>query len=399
MARSTDAIAQQLAEAWLEEHPQILARGQGLGERARRLVEEALDQHAFAAVLHACAPMVSQTGPGSVGTLQREAERLACQDRCAAGQEAKGLECLLFALPISGALEEFGAWVSTPGNAPELASKAGDYLARLLGMASDEVERLEALPFLLSPAVVAAWTPDTRRSLLLEMLGGAEPRRIHGIVEQHRLLLDAPTPDKLMLGEAMWVLAATVQTHWDTGHGERTQRLAALAAGTLDDAVLDEAEAEWTQSLEGMGLPDLAFLLPPTGLNDGLFQTLRAHLMSARLAHHTPASLRDILLENDRSDVDPVTALACFQAPDGMLVLKAHSTHGPLPTLRISPHWALIEGEHAWKEAVWESFDMPEDTPLDGDAPLLTAPAASPQDLEGDHPAWKRAHPAPPGVH
>lgn len=400
MKRTIETIANELAIAWRDEFPQYARDGGVLGDNTRQLVMEALLTKSFQAVLRLCAPRISMTGEDSVASLQREAERLACQDQYlpTPGRIARGMECFLLALPCSGTTDEFARWLQEPRNGDRMKSKIQDHLALLLDIPVQDVTRLEALPFLLSPATVAALTPDARRGLLHELIGSEPAGAALQFVSQHQRPIPPPAKGgTVVLGEGLWLLAATIKTNWEDEDSPCAQRLSDLASGTLDEDLLFQAEHQWVASTLTLGLPELAFVPQPLSLNDGLMRTLQSHLMSSRLAAYSADHLRDHL-RSDELQVPPVVSLECFQNPAGMVVIRAHSTEGPLPTLEVSPHWAFIEGHRTWEMVLMEAFHLTE-IPQEASQQPLEDPELDPRDAEGDHPLWKVAHPASRRIH
>lgn len=396
MNRTTQSIANDLAQAWQEEYEHFLREGGMLGDRTRQLVMEALGQQSFQAVFSQCAPVVARSGPGSAGALQREAERLACQDLCLSSptQVEKGVECFLLAVPCSGTTDEFSRWLEEGSHAIQLKEKVRAHLALLLDIPLSDVRKLEALPFLLPPPAVASMTPDARRALLHELLNKAEPFPGPALrfVTQHQRLPQTGAPSQaVVLGEGLWLMAASLRTDWENEDSPGAQRLSDLSSGTLDEDLLAQAEERWTLAIAELNMPELAFIPQPLSLNDGLMRTLQAHLMSSRLAAYSADHLRERLRTNELQ-VPAIIHLECFQNAQGWMVIQAHSEEGPLPQLQISPYWALTEGEQAWESALAEAFQ------LQG-VPFEAQEASTPSEEEGDHPAWKIAQPVSKRIH
>lgn len=396
MNRTTQSIANDLAQAWQEEYEHFLREGGMLGDRTRQLVMEALGQQSFQAVFSQCAPVVTRSGPGSAAALQREAERLACQDLYLSSptQVEKGVECFLLAVPCSGTTDEFSRWLEEGNHASQLKEKVRTHLALLLDIPLSDVRKLEALPFLLPPPAVASMTPDARRALLHELLNKAEPLPGPALrfVTQHQRLPQTGAPSQaVVLGEGLWLMAASLKTDWENEDSSSAQRLSDLSSGTLDEDLLTQAEELWTLAIADLDMPELAFVPQPLSLNDGLMRTLQAHLMSSRLAAYSADHLREHLRSNELQ-VPAIIHLECFRNSQGWVIIQAQSEEGPLPQLQISPHWALTEGEQAWESALTEAFQ------LQG-VPLETQEPPAPSEEEGDHPAWKIAQPASKRIH
>lgn len=396
MNRTTQSIANDLAQAWQEEYEHFLREGGMLGDRTRQLVMEALGRKSFQAVFSQCAPVVAQSGPGSAGALQREAERLACQDLCLASptRVEKGVECFLLAVPCSGTTDEFSRWLEEGSHAEQLKAKVRAHLALLLDIPLTDVRKLEALPFLLPPPAVASMTPDARRALLHELLNTSDPvpgPALRFAAQHQRLSQSGALLNAVVLGEGLWLMAASLRTDWENEDSPSAQRLSDLSSGTLDEDLLAQAEDRWGEAIADLDMPELAFIPQPLSINDGLMRTLQAHLMSSRLAAYSADHLRERLRANELQ-VPAIVHLECFQNAQGWIVIKAQSEEGLLPQLQVSPHWAFTEGERAWEAALTEAFQ------LEG-APFEARETAAPAEEEGDHPAWKIAQPVSKRIH
>lgn len=397
MNRAPHTIAQDLIEAWQVEHS---TEGLMLGERTRSLLMEALANRTCQDVLRAAAPAVTARTPHGLVFLQREAERLACQDQYVSLRQPKpGMEALLFALPCSGATNDFLQWIEDPHHRSQLLQKAQSHLALLLGSSSSAISRIQALPFLLDPSTVATLTSDTRRALLHDLLSEPEDRSpAWAFIQDRKLIHQVLKKDHpLVLSEGVLLLAAAIETHWENEDSPISDRLSDLTEGVLDGDLITQAENLWVASSLELELPDLAFVPQPLSVNDALIRTLQAHMMSVRLVHQSPENLRDHLRE-DTLQVPAIVHLQCSQDAEGTVVVQAQSTEGSLPVLRISPHWAFIEGKDIWESTLAEAFSL-SDLPQWQEAIGENEPAPSPGEEQGDHPAWKNALPAAPGLH
>lgn len=393
MNRAPHVIAQDLIEAWHAEH---LMEGVTLGERTRALLLEALANRTCQEVLRVAAPAVAAHTPQGLVFLQREAERLACQDQYVSLRHPKrGMEALLFALPCSGATNDFLQWIQQPGHQTKLLQKVQNHLALLLGSNPSAVSKIQALPFLLDPATVATLTSDTRRALLHDLLSDPEDRSpAWAFIEARKLSHQVLKKDHpLVLSEGVLLLAAAINTDWENEDSPTSDRLSDLAEGVLDGDLITQAEHLWVASSLELELPDLAFVPQPLSVNDALIRTLQAHMMSIRLVHQSTENLREHLRE-DTLQVPAIVHLKCSQDVEGTVVVQAQSTEGSLPVLRISPHWAFIEGKDIWESTLAEAFSLAE-TPQWQE----TMGEISTSEIQGDHPAWKIALPAPPGIH
>ena len=395
-SRSPLAISHDLEATWQREAPRVLAEQGDLGDDLRRLLMEALDGGVSSEVLALCSKEVLQYGNGHV-LLQREAERLACHDfyPSSMSPQSVGRECALLALPAMGSTDELDEWLQRPAAKRCLEKHAREHLARLMGISENRIEKSILLEGTMGSASVAALTPDARRVLLQELL---EIPRAPGTPSIVGHLQDMATQRQISSfpTEGIILLAVVARTDWESDT-PMAQRLTDLIIGNMDDESLAESEDHWVEAAERIGLPSETMVGQPVSLNDALMQTLRSYLFSARVHAHALAGGQGLL--SNPPELPAIQMFSVFQGEDGNVVIEAQTEEGDLPTLVVSPHWAMTEGEDAWREAIAETFQVK--GVIDG--PNRPGPASESMidshDQEGDHPAWRWAHPTPRQLH
>lgn len=414
ISKNTEEMAQALVTAWTRSRQAPatpVPEGMPLDDGTLDVVSEALLWGNFDQALALAAPELRRIDPQAPQEIQREAERLACRDAWLPETEQDlprpgfGQECLLMAVPCSGTAGEMAQWLTQDDQRARLLGAVRAHLARLLNLPADRVLQLEALPGLTHPEAVASLSANSRRRLLHEMLRDGLPPpepaawpagAISGVLRGNTV----PLARTFRLNEGVWLVAARVETRWDSSEEDADDRLYDLAMGMLDEHVVEQTESLWDQALAELPtLPVLAFVPQPLSVNAALIRTLQAHLLSARL-QGVP---HDSLLENLRDNalhLARVVRLSHHRDPQGNVVLLAETEDKALPTVKVSFPWAMIEGPQAFEEVLAEAFGLePQPSPVPVEsvpaAVMPTAAGVDPRAWEGDHPAWGRAMKAP----
>lgn len=386
-------LAHRLADAWRQEGPTALETPGQVGEKSQQVIQEALLDHGFQAVFHEAMQLLSENERTGCSLLQREAERLACVHSWLE-DGVPGREMALLALPCGANAAWLAHWLQTPEHQQALGSTLVEHLAESWAIPTEAIERLVLFPAPVTPDAVAALSSDGRRSLVEEMM----QRNRQGEAFQHlhdALILPVEgDPFSTSLGtEGLLLFAVGVHTGWSIDQvSEASDHVRDMVQEQLEGPDLQRAEEAWMERWSALpDFPLLAYVPCPTSLNQGLMHLLHARVMAARLASEDPEDLTGQLETQHALRFAPVLQFTAAPAPQDpeIFQIDAVTDRGPLPTIKVSYHWALASGPLALQTLLTEAFDM-------NQAGSNPARLISSEPL---HPAWQHAHPPAPGLH
>lgn len=402
-------LSQQLVEAWTEEHGAIQDPDGVPGPETRNALAHALLSGQSMEVLRLAADDLEQIESGALPFLQTEAERQAClnlwpdtdPELHAEDEESTPHEVVLLGVACSGSIRDLAAWLERPEHTRKLEALIRLHLTHMLGIPAHQLRQMALSPLVASVAV-AGLTADDRRRLMHEMVSTAP--QPSSTVLSFLTETEVTMENDLPMGDALLLVAAILETDWTKDEPRASEALADLAFAQVDEDVADQMGLRWIAGIHQLKrFPEMAVLAPPQSINASLLCTLHARLTNSRLGTD-PSTMHPRTPDGEpKFEADPIVHLNTFYDQKGHWVSEARTSTETLPTVRIPMEWAMIEGEISLQETVANAYGLPMgvlvfnggDGKADEETNETLQAAPEPRDIQGNHPAWARALPAP----